>query len=261
MPRISLLTISFFFFCSSALWSQDFFSGPISGKVVQGTRGIADVHVMNISSSTATITNPLGNFAITASVGDSLVFSAIQLERKTIVVNAEIMESQSLVVYMEDRINLLDEVILRPYNLSGELSRDMQNAKKEKVYVASTLGLPNAYVKPRTLADRRLFEATTGGGLVPLNPVINAITGRTKYLKKVLETERKYARTERVMAFFPDSIYVSELRIPKNRISDFMYFCEVDAQFSSLVDTRDKLKIWEFLKVKSTAYRANNDLD
>lgn len=261
MQRIEQLSILLFLFFTSSLCSQDFFSGPITGKVVQGTRGIPDVHVMNISSKNATITNALGNFSITVSLGDSLVFSAIQLQRKTIVVNSDIMDSQSLVVYMEDRVNMLDEVVLRPYNLSGDLTRDMQNAKKEKVYVAATLGLPNAYVKPRTLADRRLFEATTGGGLVPLNPVINAITGRTKYLKKVLETERKYARTQRVRAFYPDSLYVSELGIPRNRIPDFMYFCEVDVAFSAIVDSRDKLKIWEFIKLKSKAYRENNDLD
>ena len=248
-------------FCASAVWSQDYFSGPITGKVVQGTRGIPDVHVMNISSKNATITNALGNFSITVRVGDSLVFSAIQLERKTIVISAEIMESQSLVVYMEDRVNLLDEVILTPYNLSGDLTRDMQNAKKERVYVASTLGLPNAYVKPRTLADRRLFEATTGGGLIPLNPILNGISGRTKYLKKVLAAERKYARTQRVRAFYPDSVYVSELRIPMSKIPDFMYFCEVDVQFKLIVDSRDKLKIWEFLKMKSAEYRTNNDME
>ena len=116
-------------------------------------------------------------------------------------------------------------------------------------------------MKPKTLAERRLFEAVTGGGLVPLNPVINAITGRTKYLKKVLATERKYARTQRVRAFYPDSLYVSELRIPMNKIPDFMYFCEVDAEFNSIVDSRDKLRIWEFLKMKSTEYRNNNDLE
>lgn len=261
MPRIKQLSILSFLFCASAVWSQDFFSGPITGKVVQETRGIPDVHVMNITSKKATITNALGNFSITVKIGDSLVFSAIQLERKTIVVNSEIMESQSLVVYMQDRVNLLDEVILTPYNLSGDLTRDMQNAEKEKVYVASTLGLPNAYVKPKTLAERRLFEAVTGSGLVPLNPIINAITGRTKYLKKVLAAERKYGRTQRVRAFYPDSLYVSELRIPMNKIPDFMYFCEVDADFNSIVDSRDKLRIWEFLKMKSKVYRANNELD
>ncbi len=261
MPRIKQLAILSFLFCASAVWSQDYFSGPITGKVVQGTRGISDVHVMNISSNKATITNALGNFSITVKVGDSVVFSAIQLERKTIVISSEIMESQSLVVYMEDRVNLLDEVILRPYNLSGDLSRDMQNSEKEKVYVASTLGLPNAYVKPKTLAERRLFEATTGSGLVPLNPILNGITGRTKYLKKVLASERKYARTQRVRAFYPDSLYVSELHIPMNKIPDFMYFCEVDVNFNSIVDTRDKLRIWEFLKMKSKAYRVNNELD
>ena len=123
------------------------------------------------------------------------------------------------------------------------------------------MGLPNAYAKPRTLAERRLFEAVTGGGIVPLNPVINAITGRTKYLKKVLATERKYARTSRVRAFYPDSLYTRVLKIPYERIPDFMYFCEVDTEFNSIVDSRDKLRIWEFLKQKSVVYRNNNGIE
>ena len=53
---------------------------------------------------------------------------------------------------------------------------------------------------------------------------------------------------------------MSELRIPMNKIPDFMYFCEVDVTFNSIVDSRDKLKIWEFLKMKSAEYRTNNDL-
>lgn len=260
MPKSKPLFI-LLILCTTSLCSQDFFSGPIDGKVLLGNRSIPDVHVMNVSAKRATITNALGNFSINASIGDSLVFSAVQLQRKTLVVTAEIMESKSLVVYMEERVNLLDEVVLRPYNLSGDLARDMENAPKEKVYVTSTLGLPNAYAKPKTLAERRLYEAVTGGGIVPLNPVLNAITGRTKYLKQVLATERKYARTSRVRAFYPDSLYLRELRIPLEHIPDFMYFCEVDTEFNGIVDTRDKLKIWEFLKEKSVVYRANNALE
>ena len=261
MRKNKHLFIIVFVLSHTFLWSQDFFSGAIKGKVLQGNRSIPDVHVMNITAQRATITNALGNFSITAQTGDSLVFSAIQLQRKTLVVTAALMESKSLVVYMDEQVNLLDEVVLRPFNLSGDLEIDRQNAPKEKVYVTATLGLPNAYAKPRTLAERRLFEAVTGGGIVPLNPVINAISGRTKYLKKVLATERKYARTSRVRAFYPDSLYIRELKIPFERIPDFMYFCEVDTEFSSVVDSRDKLKIWEFLKQKSVAYRANYGLE
>ena len=258
--RSPLLIVAFIFF-HGVLWSQDYFYGAIKGKVLQGNRSVPDVHVMNITAQRATITNALGNFSITAQIGDSLVFSAVQLQRKTLVVTAALMESKSLVVYMDEQVNLLDEVVLRPFDLSGDLETDLQNTPKEKVYVTATLGLPNAYVKPKTLAERRLFEAVTGGGIVPLNPVLNAISGRTKYLKKVLATERKYARTSRVRAFYPDSIYVRVLKIPYERIPDFMYFCEVDTEFSSIVDSRDKLRILEFLKQKSLVYRANNGLE
>lgn len=230
------------------------------GKVYHKNRSVPDVHVMNISSQKATITNALGFFSIPAAVGDTILFTAVQLQHKTIIVSTSILESKNINVYMDDFVNILDEVVLTPYNLSGELGRDMQNLGPEQVFVASTLGLPNAYVTPPTMAERKLYEATTGGGIVPLNPIINAITGRTKYLKSVRDLERKYARTGRVRAFYPDSLYVSELQIPKSKIPDFMYYCEVDSTFNDIVDTRDKLRIWEFLKIKSKAYRKNNTM-
>lgn len=260
MPKNKYLLFFTLILLQLPLWSQDYFTGPINGKVVAGNRSVPDVHVMNITSQRATITNALGNFSINVKLGDSLVFSAVQLERKTMVVTAALMESKTLVVYMEEQVNVLDEVVLRPFDLSGDLEIDLKNTPKEKVYVTSTLGLPNAYVKPKTLAERRLFEAVTGGGIVPLNPVLNGISGRTKYLKKVLATERKYARTNRVREFYPDSLYIRVLKIPLEYIPDFMYFCEVDAEFNGIVDTRDKLKIWEFLERKSIAYRDNNGL-
>jgi len=39
-----------------------------------------------------------------------------------------------------------------------------------------------------------------------------------------------------------------------------MYFCEIDSSFSSLIDTHDRLKIWDFFKNKSIIYRKNNTL-
>jgi len=171
------------------------------------------------------------------------------------------LQSRGIVVPLEAFVNELDEVVLFPYNLSGDIGRDLQQMPQEKVFVAATMDLPNAYVKPATQAERKLNEATTGGGIIPMNPVINAITGRTRYLKKVLTTERTYARTDRVRAFYTDSLFVRELKIPVLKIDDFMYFCEIDSRFSELVDTRDRLRIWEFLKSKSRDYRRNNGLE
>jgi hypothetical protein len=252
MPRNKKFFLFFFLIVINAS-AQSIFS-KLEGKVTNLDKGIADVHVMNTSSNRATITDAEGRFSISTKLNDTILFSAVQYKRMSLVISRAMLESRSIIVPLEEFINELDEVVVRPYNLSGDLSRDMNSLNKEKVYVASTLGLPNAYVKPITQAERKLNEATTGGGLVPLNPIINAISGRTKYLKKVLASQEKYARTIRVREYYADSLFVKYLKIPENKIEDFMYFCEVDNAFSAVVDSHDKLKIWEYLKLRSSSY-------
>lgn len=257
MPRNKKFFLIFFLVVINAS-AQSIFS-KLEGKVTNLNKGIADVHVMNTSANRATITDAEGLFSISVKLNDTILFSAVQYKRMTLVVSRAMLESRSIIVPMEEFINELDEVVVRPYYLSGDLSRDMNSLKSEKVYVASTLGLPNAYVKPITQAERKLNEATTGGGLVPLNPIINAISGRTKYLKKVLASQEKYARTNRVRDYYADSLFVKYLKIPESKIEDFMYFCEVDIAFSAVVDSHDKLKIWEYLKLRSDAYLQEAD--
>lgn len=241
--------------------AQSYFSKELEGRVLNESGDVAATHVMNISTNRATITSVEGFFQIAVSLNDTLVFSAVQFKKKELVVTSSILESKSIFITMEDALTELDEVVVRPYNLSGDITKDMESLEIETVVTASTLGLPNAYVKPMTQTQRILNEATTGGGILPLNPILNGISGRTKMLKKRLEIEEKYARTERVRAFYSDSLYVKDLKIPLLKINDFMYFCEADDAFSSLVDTHDKLKIWSFFKMKSIAYRENNGLE
>lgn len=188
------------------------------------------------------------------------MFSAVQFKKKQLIVTKEIISQKIIYVLLEDAVTELEEVVVKPFYLSGNIGDDLKTLKIEPVVTASTLGLPNANVLPITKAERELFEAKSGGGLIPLNPILNGISGRTKMLKKRVARNKKYARTERVRAFYADSIYVQELKIPLNKIDDFMYFCEIDSSFSSLIDTHDRLKIWDFFKNKSIIYRKNNTL-
>ncbi len=250
-----------FIFISTAVGAQSFFSKKIEGRVYSKDGDVAATHVQNITTQRATITDINGFFAILTNLNDTLVFSAVQFKKKQIVVTGEILNQPTLYVPLEDALNQLDEVIVTPYNLTGDITKDISILNIEPVVTTSTLGLPNAYVIPLTKAERELFEATTGGGFLPLNPILNGISGRTRMLKNRVKRNAKYARTQRVRAFYADSLIVSDLKIPELKIADFMYFCEVDPSFSTVVDTHDQLKIWGFMRKKSLIYRANNDLD
>ena len=192
---------------------------------------------------------------------DTLLISGIRYQRKTLLISRKMMESVMLEIPMQPFVNELDEVVLWPYNLSGNLDQDLSNVPVEEPVTAHSLGLPNANARIRTQTERKLFEATSGSGLIPLNPILNALSGRTKMLKKRLARDRAYQQTLEVRALYPDSLFTGELGIPQVRIPDFMYFCEADPAFSNLANTGDRLRMWEFLKDKSGAYRRNNKIE
>jgi len=247
--------------------AQTSFTKRIAGKVMNKDVGVSDVHVMNTSANRATISNESGDFAIHVTIGDTLLFSAVQFRRKSLVINAAILASKVVFVPLEEFVNELDEVVVRPYDLSGDLGKDMQNMDTGQVVSATSLGLPNTQVKPLIQSERQLQTATAGKfhPLMilnpPIDPLINAISGRTKMLKKRFARDKKDIQLEGLRSSIADSLFLTQLKIPEERINDFMYFCEVDDTFDSLVKSDDRFAIWEFLLKKSDVYRKNNALD
>ena len=237
---------------------QDYFSEKLEGRVYSKDGDVAATHVFNTTTERATITDNDGFFAIPARLNDTLVFSAVQYKRKEIVVTLSVLESKLLLIPLEEALTELDEVVVTPYSLSGDMTRDLSNLNIEPVVTASTLGLPNAYVKPISKAERELYAATSNP-IMSLDALMNTITGRKQLLKKRVERNKKYARTERVREFYVDSLYTTEFNIPQGKIDDFLYFCEGDQDFQSLVDTHNRLAIWEIMRKKSVVYLENND--
>lgn len=250
----------FFLLISCSVGAQQLFSKKLDGRVYSKDGDVAATHVQNITAKKATITDIDGFFSITANLNDTLVFSAVQFQKMEIVITKEILQQPFLNVPLEDALTKLDEVIVTPYNLTGDITKDLDLISIEPVVTASTLGLPNAYVKPLSKAERDLFAATANP-IMSFDPLINAITGRTKMLKERVARNKLYSRTEQVKAFYTDSLFRIDLKIPEDKIDDLLYFCEVDSVFQTTVDSNDQLKIWDYIRKKSIVYRDNNGLN
>ncbi|PWL37492.1 hypothetical protein DKG77_16075 [Flagellimonas aquimarina] len=261
--RIRLL-FSLFFLVTFLVSAQQ---KELQGKVYSKDKDVVGVVVQNVTTERAVITDIDGNFSISIKLNDTLVFSAVQFKRKVLPVNEVLFNTNFITVPLEEFVNELQEVVVKPYDLSGDLGQDLGGLQLEKDVSAEALGLPNAHQKIPTQSQRKLQQASFGkfnAGMIlspPLDPIINAITGRTKMLKNRVKVDKAYARTQRVQDFYVDSLFIMTLKIPIEKIEDFMYFCEVDESFQRIVDSKDKLKIWDFLVLKSRAYRENNELD
>jgi len=270
--RLKHITIICFLLVNLTLFGQR--TTDLEGRVFSEDGDVAGTHVLNITTQRGTITKANGFFSIPVHLNDTLVFSAVQYKRKTIPVNLAVLERIFLNIFLEEGEIKLAEVLVMPYNLSGDLSKDLDSLKIGSIVTAATLGLPNADVKVKTQNERKLFEADNGKFIritgatldslldptiqININKILNRITGRTQKLKKYVAIDKDIVLLNRIKGFYADSLFLIGLGIPKDRINDFMYYCEVDSAFQGLVDSQDIFGIWEFMRKKSVVYRENN---
>ena len=253
--------------CSFSLKAQS--SKIIKGKVEAKNKDVTGVVVQNSTSGKATITSVDGNFTIRVALNDTLVFSAVQFKRKVIPITPSFFNATSLTIPLEEFVNELREVVVQPFNLSGNLDSDLSGLQLEKDVTAEALGLPNAGVRIISQSENKLNDADHGkfayfyviALTINLNKVLNRISGRTKMLKERVALDKQYATTQMVEAAFVDSLMINHLKIPKTNFYEFIQFCESDKEFYELAQGNDELKLWEFLIKKSKFYRKNNDLD
>ncbi len=227
------------------------FSKEINGQLVSDSLDVEGVLIINKNSNKSTITNKQGFFSIDARVNDSIVFSAIQFQFKLQIITYEIYENGEFVVKLDEKINKLSEVVVKPYNLSGNLAEDMKNVNTDNVINSATLGLPNATVSLPTQSERKLYTANSG----VLDPLINAITGRTKMLKKRVRLEKGDKELYKTMNSFEKDFYLNHLKISEENIIGFLFFCAADPKFDLLQG--NSLLVLEFFELKSKEYLKN----
>lgn len=217
------------------LFFQTVFSQKImSGKVLVDGVPTEKVNVLNSKTGFVTSTNAEGRFSIAASADDILVFSAVNLETKRLTLQESDFLEELLTIKMAAAIIPLDEI----------------NINQENKISAEDLGIIPRGQKKYTPAERRLREATSGGGLVPLNPILNAMSGRTTMLKKEVAVEQKEKLLLRLDGWFQDKFYLEQLKIPLGYIRGFHYFLIEDDDFVRALKSKNRT-LTRFLMIKS----------
>ncbi|MCQ0112868.1 carboxypeptidase-like regulatory domain-containing protein [Zhouia amylolytica] len=254
--RINLLLILGCFGCAFSSAQTTLIKGKVKAPGV-----LEGIHVINLNTNYATITNPEGVFEIKVALNDSIKFSSVEYLNRTIRIDSTHFKEGKLHITLVSDVNKLDDVVVTPYNLSGSLSNDLNNIKLKKEVSAISLGLPNATVTPPTQSERRLYTARTSAGLIPLDLIINSITGRIKRLKMQVKLEEKEKTTDKVKRSFEKDFYTDHLKIPEHKIDAFIYFCASDPKFQNLLKLKQPLKMLELLQEKSAEFNRFNVSD
>ncbi len=81
---------------------------------------------------------------------------------------------------------------------------------------------------------------------MPVDPLLNAISGRTAMLKRELEVEKKERLVLLFSSLFEEKYFSNTLKIPNDCIKGFQYYCIEDGKISEALNSKNKTKI-EFL--------------
>ncbi len=216
-----------FLFLGICFFNQNSFSQTIlKGKVISEAYQLDNIVVVNLSNNASTQTIKDGYFSISAKSNDTLMFSGMQIVGIQLKLKPTDFSENLFFVKLKPKINQLDEVLV----------------KKDQEFDAVKLGVLSKPAKKFTPAERRLNEATTGGG-VPLNPIINAITGRTKMLKKEIKIEKEQSILAKLQALYQDEFYTESLKIPSNYINGFQYYVISDKKIKGALKARNKTMV------------------
>ena len=124
-----LLLILCVMFLHQNAFSQTTGRIEVTGKIVVNSDDIEGITVYNTSANQGTITNEKGEFVIKVMLNDRVEFGALQFQDFTVIIDEKIIASKKMTVFLVEQVNKLDEIVILPYDLSGNLLVDVEGVK------------------------------------------------------------------------------------------------------------------------------------
>ncbi|WP_218157941.1 carboxypeptidase-like regulatory domain-containing protein [Pustulibacterium marinum] len=220
----------------------------ISGMVADEKSELLEgVYVRNMSQGTFTISTRKGKFTLMVREGDTLRFNFLGMKDLVYAIDKEDMQLQQLAIIMETDVEQLDEVEV-----------------EQQTITALSLGIIQKEVKPMTKNERLLAAAgdfrwydvmliPLGG--MPFDPLLNAISGRTKMLKKRVQMDKENKNADALYERFY-TFSTMTLGIESDDVMLFMYYLTTQGKDAEILKAEDSLAEF-FLTEAYQEYKAS----
>jgi hypothetical protein len=218
---------------SNCIWAQISVANNLKGKVVSSAMDLEGIYIINLKTEVFAATENGGYFEIQAKSGDTLMFSAVQIKGKKVVLKENDFNDGLFFVRLESMINQLEEVKIIQYkNINAVALGILQ--KPAKVYTP-------AERKLRTAGELHWYSPL----LIPLggmsvDGLLNSVSGRTAMLKKELIIERKEIVLKKLEDLFETNFFINKLKIPSEYVKGFKYYVVEDEKFVNAVNNKNK---------------------
>lgn len=212
---------------------------------IQGETSVENIHVINLSLEKGTTTNKNGEFEITAKEGDSIFFSSVQYEKKTVRVSSAIVADNFLQVSLSIAMNELAEVMIDDIKLTGYLAVDIGKISTKNIELKNRLqtGLSDVIQK-----DRELNPYVPPNGKGNLGLLAGKVLEKMQKPGQEIVDNTPQKLVEKSLQIIGFEFFREDLKLNKNEIYNFLYYCADDKIFQNLVLKNKALSLIEYFQ-------------
>jgi len=194
----------------------------VAGIVQSDSVRLSDIHILNLSTRKGTISNASGEFGITVSPNDTLIFSGIQFHTLGLVADKKIIEKRVLKIELVPRIEELSEIELKGHDLDGLFYIDTKRLRDS---------LPLMGEEAVNFSNQGYDDPTSSNYVVPTANILNLVSliGKKKREENRQEAsllERKRAAAGDMRREIGEDVFEQQLGIPKLHIETFIQYCQ-----------------------------------
>jgi hypothetical protein len=237
----------------------------LHGRVAADSLVVDNLSVSNTTSRIGAVTDDKGMFTIYARPTDTLLFSSVTFRSMYMVLKEGDFLQDPLVIKLDVNVTVLDEVVITPNVLSGDLAKDSKKTKTLSV----TAGLQSAQELNRYAVSPNKYDIKVNNTLPPNMQDMNGINitrifdmyfkkkNKRKDRGEIYDAESKKPFPEAIKERYTYYFFTSTLQIPQNEIGLFLNFSDAGETSYALLDVKKEFELTDYLVQKSKEYLAN----
>lgn len=256
MKRLLCFT---FLLLGTLVFSQENEEDTQAGEIVatvlnaQTNFPLESVHVINLNKVIGTITNQDGEFRITAAVNDTLYLTYLGFKPQKVRVTNDMFRIKDTKIFLTELAYALEEVIVRPYQLTGYLEIDVKNLPVNNAYQYSISGLNKSYE-----GGSKSPSAVTkvlGAILNPADQLRNLFGKKPQQMRKLRKMKEDENIRDLLASKFDRETLKQLLQLEKMDIEDILNNCSYSRSF---IQTANDLQILDAISNCYEEYKVLN---
>ena len=212
----------------------------VSGIIVSANTQIplSNVNIINVNKMKGTTTDEKGLFEIEVTASDTLHLSILGFQSLKIKVTNDWIKNNFTKIYLTEKAYALEEVIIRPFNLTGYLEIDTKLIPEKENYRYSISGLTQGYEAGEYSPNA--FGKVMGSIFNPADMLYNFFGKKPKELKRLKEMKKDDTVRNLLETKFDRETISVLLGVEKKEISEILERCNYSESF---VKTANDLQI------------------